>query len=228
MTSTTQLAQQSRLPRQIGSANDNFNNSSRLETSQERAANYSATSSARSTTSRNQLQLVGSINKSLTDQDWVETVQPKTLSALEENLDHLPSLGEGKATTCQGAMVSDNHSDPATHVTKGLVRGSDWSGRFGHRKGMKPSRSLKSSPSRFIATPGELPFQEGRPLLPSDNEDEGQAMRSAKRLTPNREVLMIHIDEDCEGLERIQLDDYDDYLLDPLDEDVDVTMDSES
>jgi hypothetical protein len=39
---------------------------------------------------------------------------------------------------------------------------------------------------------------------------------------------MIHIEEDCEGLERVQLDDYDDYLLDPLDEDVDKTMDSES
>jgi hypothetical protein len=39
---------------------------------------------------------------------------------------------------------------------------------------------------------------------------------------------MIHADEDCEGLEQVQLDDYDDYLLDPLDEDVDVTMDSES
>jgi hypothetical protein len=39
---------------------------------------------------------------------------------------------------------------------------------------------------------------------------------------------MIHVDEDCEGLEQVQLDDYDDYLLDTLDEDVDATMDSES
>jgi hypothetical protein len=39
---------------------------------------------------------------------------------------------------------------------------------------------------------------------------------------------MIHADKDCEDLEWVQLDDYDDYLLDPLDEDVDVTMDSES
>jgi hypothetical protein len=43
-------------------------------------------------------------------------------------------------------MVSDNHSDPSTHMTRGLVRGSDWLGRFGTRKGMTPSRSLKSSP----------------------------------------------------------------------------------
>jgi hypothetical protein len=92
---------------------------------------------------------------------------------------------------------------------------------------MKPSRSLKSSPPRFIATLGELPFQEGRPFPPSDDEDKGQAVWSAKCFAPNREVLMIHADEDCEGLERVQLYDYDDYLLDPLDEDVDVTMDRE-
>jgi hypothetical protein len=35
---------------------------------------------------------------------------------------------------------------------------------------------------------------------------------------------MIHAGEDCEGVERVQLDDYNDYLLDPLDEDVDATM----
>jgi hypothetical protein len=91
---------------------------------------------------------------------------------------------------------------------------------------MKPSKSLKSSLPRFIATPGELPFQEGRPLLLSDDEDEGQVVRCAKHF--NRDVLMIHADEDCEGLERVQLDDYDEYLLDPLEDDVDETMDSES
>jgi hypothetical protein len=35
---------------------------------------------------------------------------------------------------------------------------------------------------------------------------------------------MIHAGEDCEGLEWVQLDDYDDYLFDPLYKDVDVTM----
>jgi hypothetical protein len=35
---------------------------------------------------------------------------------------------------------------------------------------------------------------------------------------------MIHASKDCEGIEQVQLDDYNDYLLDPLDEDVDVTM----
>jgi hypothetical protein len=53
-------------------------------------------------------------------------------------------------------------------------------------------------------------------------------VQSAKHFAPNREVFMIHTDKDCEGLERVQLDDYDDCLLDPLDKDVDVTMDSES
>jgi hypothetical protein len=39
---------------------------------------------------------------------------------------------------------------------------------------------------------------------------------------------MIHADEDYEGLERVQLEDYNDYLLDPFGEDVDATMDSVS
>jgi hypothetical protein len=51
-------------------------------------------------------------------------------------------------------------------------------------------------------------------------------VRSPTRFAPNREVLIIHVDEGCEGLERVQLDDYDDYLLDPLDEYVDATNDS--
>jgi hypothetical protein len=37
---------------------------------------------------------------------------------------------------------------------------------------------------------------------------------------------MIYYDENCEVLERVQLDDYGEYFLDPLDEDVDRTMDS--
>jgi hypothetical protein len=39
---------------------------------------------------------------------------------------------------------------------------------------------------------------------------------------------MIHADEDCEGLERVKLDDYNDYLLDSPDDDVDEKMDRES
>jgi hypothetical protein len=31
----------------------------------------------------------------------------------------------------------------------------------------------------------QLPFQEGRPLAPSDDKDEGQVVRSAKRFAPN-------------------------------------------
>jgi hypothetical protein len=100
-------------------------------------------------------------------------------------------------------------------------------GKSEHRKGTKPSRFLKSNPPSSITTPGELPFQGGRSLPPSDDEDEDLVAQSAKRFAPNREVFMIHAGEDCAGVESVQLDDCDDYLLDPLDEDVDVTIDSE-
>jgi hypothetical protein len=119
-TSTTRITPQSRMLRQIGNANDNFNNSSRLETSRERAANYSATSTARSKTSRNQLRLVGSIDKSHMDQNWFEAVQPRTLSALEEDLDHPPPLGEGESHRLLGGygfrqLLESNYScDPGS------------------------------------------------------------------------------------------------------------------
>jgi hypothetical protein len=162
---------QLQLLQQIGSANDYFNHSSRLETSRERVLNYLVTISAWSTTSWNQLRLVGFVDKSPTDksyaspptfrathtlfigkletpnpcQVWSEAVQPRTFSALEEDLDYLLPLGEGEATVRQGAIVSNNYSDSAAHMTRDLVRGLDWSGRFEHQKGMKPSRFLKSS-----------------------------------------------------------------------------------
>jgi hypothetical protein len=83
---------------------------------------------------------------------------------------------------------------------------------------VKPSEFLKSSPPRSITDSGELPFQEGRPPTPSDDEEESQVARSTKRFTPNREVFMIHADEDGESLEWVQLDDYDDDCIsDPLD-----------
>jgi hypothetical protein len=90
-----------------------------------------------------------------------------------------------------GGYCFNNHSDSAAHMTpiinnlRGLVRGSDWSGRSEHQKGMKPSKFLKSSPPQSITTPGELLFQEGRPLPPYDDEDEGLVVRSAKCFTPN-------------------------------------------
>jgi hypothetical protein len=40
--------------------------------------------------------------------DWVEVVQPKILSALEEDLNHLVPLGGGEATSHRGAIVFDN------------------------------------------------------------------------------------------------------------------------
>jgi hypothetical protein len=49
-------------------------------------------------------------------------------------------------------------------------------------------------------------------------------VQSAKRFAPNREVFMIHVGEDREGLKRVQLDDYDDNLLDLLGEGLDIIM----
>jgi hypothetical protein len=151
---------QLQLLRQIGSANDNFNYSSQLEFSWERVLNYSAISSAQSTTSRNQLRLVSFVDKLPKDQsyvslptfcatytlsiskletpkpcpDWFEAVQLRTLFALEEDLDHLPPLEEGEATARRGAIVFDNYSDSAAHITRSLVKGSDWLGRFGPQR----------------------------------------------------------------------------------------------
>jgi hypothetical protein len=60
-----------RLLRQICIANDYFNYSSQLETGRGLALNYLATSSARSTTGRDQIQLVGFINKSSWLHRWL-------------------------------------------------------------------------------------------------------------------------------------------------------------
>jgi hypothetical protein len=42
---------------------------------------------------------------------------PKSLSALEEDLDLLLQLGEGEATACQGAPVFDDYLDSDDHIT---------------------------------------------------------------------------------------------------------------
>jgi hypothetical protein len=47
------------------------------------------------------------------------------------------------------------------------------------------------------------PFLRRQTPPSSDDEDEGQVVRSAKHFTPNREVFMIHAGEDCEGLKRV-------------------------
>jgi hypothetical protein len=89
-------------------------------------------------------------------------------------------------------------------------------GRLEHWKGKKPSKFLESSRPRSIIDSGELPFQDGRPLA-SSNDEEGWAA-STKRFVPDREVFMIHVDKDSEGSKYVQLDDYyindDDYIFD--------------
>jgi hypothetical protein len=119
---------------------------------------------------------------------------------LEEDLDHLQQLGEREATVRQGGDISDDYSDSASHDAsiignrQGLVRGPTQSGKLEHWKGVKPSRFLKSIPPRSITDLDKLPFQEGRPLTSSINE-EGWAA-STKHFTLDREVFMIHGDKD--------------------------------
>jgi hypothetical protein len=76
-----------------------------------------------------------------------------------------------------------------------------------HWKGRKPSKFLELSPPRSIIDSGELPFQEGRPLASSGDESGWDV--STIRFAPDREVFMIHVDKDSEGLEHVQLDNYD-------------------
>jgi hypothetical protein len=99
-----------------------------------------------------------------------------------------------------------------------LARGSTRSGRLEHWKGRKLSEFLESSPPRSIIDSGELPFQEGRPLASSDDEEGWDV--STKRFAPDHEVFMIHINKDNEGSKYVQLDDYyindDDYISDTL------------
>jgi hypothetical protein len=80
-----------------------------------------------------------------------EAVLPKTISALEEDFDHLLQLGEEEATGRWGTTVYDNHSDSATHATpiigsrQSLARGSTRSSRLEHWKGRKPSKFLNQA-----------------------------------------------------------------------------------
>jgi hypothetical protein len=56
-----------------------------------------------------------------------EAVQTRTLSALEEDLDHLLlPLGEGEATARQAATISNNHSDSAAHMTPIISNPGVW------------------------------------------------------------------------------------------------------
>jgi hypothetical protein len=72
------------------------------------------------------------------------------------------------------------------------------------------------NPPFCAINPDELPFQEGRPLDSSD-EEEGSITKSS---SPDCEVFMAFIDEipfmEADGSDRVQLDDYylddDDYI----------------
>jgi hypothetical protein len=67
-----------------------------------------------------------------------EAVLPRTLSALEEDLDQILQLREGEANARRGATISNDYSDSATYATpiigncQGLVRGPTRPGRLEH------------------------------------------------------------------------------------------------
>jgi hypothetical protein len=85
------------------------------------------------------------------------------------------------------------------------------SGQLRHREGTKPSKLLDLNLLRSATDFDELPFQEGKPLAPSDKE-EGLATLRIGNYAPKRAVFMVRIVEiqntKEEASEHIQLDDY--------------------
>lgn len=110
-----------------------------------------------------------------------DAIFSKSLSILEEDLDHLLELEEREATARQGAPVFDNYLNPDDDATpvlgshQGLMRRPTRSGRLMHWKGTKPSKLLDLSSPRSVTNSSKLPFQEGWPLASSD-EVEGLTM----------------------------------------------------
>jgi hypothetical protein len=88
----------------------------------------------------------------------------KSLSALEEDLDLLPQLGEGEATACQGAPIFDDRSNFDDHITpflgkhQALAMKSNLVGELTCQKGTRPSEPLDLSPPCYATDPDELLF----------------------------------------------------------------------
>jgi hypothetical protein len=91
-------------------------------------------------------------------------------------------------------------------------------GRARASEGHVVLQATRPQPPFCAINPDELPFQEGRPLDSSD-EEEGWITKSS---LPDCEVFMAFIDEisltEADGSDRVQLDDYylddDDYISD--------------
>jgi hypothetical protein len=98
------------------------------------------------------------------------------------------------------------------------------------REGTKPPELHDLSPSCSETYPGELSFQEGRPLTSSD-EEEGLFAPKTGTHSPDREAFMVCISEiqhmEDESPEQVQLNDYyindDDYFSDTPDHDMNTT-----
>jgi hypothetical protein len=151
-----------------------------------------------------------------------EAMCTKPLSELEEDLDYLLQLGKGEATVQREAPLFDNFSDSnATPLLSGHQSptiASTQSGGLERQKGMKPLELFDISLPLYDTDSDKLPVQEGRPLHPSNGEEEQPAKNSAL----DREVFMALIEEiqdvGEEVMEHVQLDDYyidnDDYISD--------------
>jgi hypothetical protein len=128
-------------------------------------------------------------------------MQFKSIYAFEENLDRLLKIGQGEATACREAPVFDKYSDsdydpetPSGHL--GLTITSTPQGRFMYWKCMEPSKLLEYD-SHLVAFTQELPFQEGKPLSPinEEGEDKTQLVQcsSSSEFSLDRHVYMASI-----------------------------------
>jgi hypothetical protein len=120
-----------------------------------------------------------------------EATCTKPLSELEEDLDYLLQHREGEATVQREAPLFDNSSRPLLSGCQGPIVASTQSGRLMRQKGTKPLELFDIGFPLYDIDSDELPFQEGRPLNPSDREDE----QPAKNSTLDHELFMAFIKE---------------------------------
>jgi hypothetical protein len=139
---------------------------------------------------------------------------------LEEDLNNLLKLRDVGATACREAPIFDKYSDsdddleifPGCHLGPTIT--STPQDHLMYWKGMEPSELLEYD-SRLVAFTQELPFQEGKPLSPIIEEEEGRTVfvdySSSGEFSSQRHVYMAslreHDDDDEPGRE------YDDEVL---------------
>ncbi|RLN12210.1 hypothetical protein C2845_PM09G10430 [Panicum miliaceum] len=134
-----------------------------------------------------------------------EALRSKSLSDLEEDLDLLLKLGDEDATAIPEAPVFDAYTDSdddhdssaVSHLGLSITTTALY--RFMYWKGMEPSELLDND-ARLVATIQELPFQQGRPLSPIQEERSGSTASTVLVTTdysgdysPKCEVYMASI-----------------------------------